>query len=84
VHIKRIDTLVGRDLPLSATEGMPEPEISIVELEGAEETLEVFPALSHWTIKVCRDLKTGGYIKDRSSSLQNVSKDRLALPNSWT
>jgi len=63
-------------------EGMLEPEVSIVGQEGAGGTLEVFLALSHWTIRVCRDLKTGGYIKDRSSSLQNVSKDRLALPNS--
>jgi len=63
---------------------MLEPEVSIVELEGAGEILEVFSALSHWTIRVCRDLKTGGYIKDRLSSLQNVSKDYLVLPNSWT
>jgi len=82
IHKKGIDTLVGRDLPLSAMEGMLEPEVSIVGQEGAGGTLEVFLALSHWTIRVCRDLKTGGYIKDRSSSLQNVSKDRLALPNS--
>jgi len=45
MHTKWIDTLVGRDLPLSAMEGMPEPEVSIVEPERAEETLEVFPAL---------------------------------------
>jgi len=47
VHIKGINTLVGRDLPLSAMEGMLEPEVSIVEPEGAGGTLEVFPALSH-------------------------------------
>jgi len=47
VHIKGIDTLVGRDLPLSAMEGMLELEVSIVEPEGAGGTLEVFPALSH-------------------------------------
>jgi len=82
VHIKWIDTLVGRDLPLSAMEGMLEPEVSIIEPERAGGTLEVFSALSHWIIRVCRDLKTGGYIKDGSSSLQNVSKDCLALPNS--
>jgi len=82
MHIKGIDTLVGRDLPLSAMEGTPEPEVSIVEPERAGGILEVFPALSHWIIRVCRDLKTGGYIKDRLSSLQNVSKDCLALPNS--
>jgi len=82
VHIKWIDILVGRGLPLSAIEGTPEPEVSIVEPERAGGTLEVFPALSHWIIRVCRDLKTGGYIKNGLSSLQNVSKDRLALPNS--
>jgi len=81
-HIKWIDTLVGRDLPLSAMEGMLEPEVSIVGQEGAGGTLEVFPALSHWIIRACRDLKTGGYIKDGSSSLRNISKDRLALPKS--
>jgi len=82
IHKKGIDTLVGRDLPLSAMEGMLEPEVSIVGPEGAGGTLEVFPALSHWIIRVCRDLKTGEYIKDESSSLRNVSKDHLALPNS--
>jgi len=82
VHIKWINTLVERGLPLSAMEEMPEPEVSIVEPERAGGTLEVFPVLSHWIIRVCRDLKTGGYIKDGSSSLRNVSKDRLALPNS--
>jgi len=82
MHIKWIDTLVERNLPLSAMEGTPEPEVSIVEPERAGETLEVFPALSHWIIRVCRDLKTGGYIKDRLSSLRNISKDCLALPNS--
>ena len=46
-HIKWIDTLVGRDLPLSAMEGMLEPEVSIVGQEGTGGTLEVFPALSH-------------------------------------
>ena len=61
MHIKGINTLVGRDLPLSAIEGMPEPEVSIVEPEEAGGTLKVFSALSHWTIRVCRDLKTGGY-----------------------
>ena len=81
-HIKGIDTLVERDLPLSAIEGTLEPEVFIVEPEGARGTLEVFPALSHWTIRACRDLKTGGYIKYGLSSLRNVSKDRLALPNS--
>jgi len=69
VLIKGIDTLVERDLPLSATEGTPEPEVSIIEPEGAGGTLEVFSALLHWTINICRDLKTGGYIKDESSSL---------------
>jgi len=82
VHKKGIDTLVERDLPLSAMEGILEPEVSIIGQEGAGGTLEVFPILSHWTIRVCRDLKTEGYIKDGSSSLQNISKDRLALPNS--
>jgi len=62
-------------------EGRLEPEVSIIGPEGAGGTIEVFPALSHQTIRVCRDLKTGGYIKDRSSSLQNISKDCLALPN---
>jgi len=82
IHKKGIDTLVGRDLPLSAMEGMLEPKVSIVGQERAGGTLEVFLALSHWIIRVCRDLKTGGYIKNGSSSLQNISKDRLALPNS--
>jgi len=42
VHIKEINTLVERNLPLSATEGMLKPEVSIVELEGVGETLKVF------------------------------------------
>jgi len=82
MHIKWIDTLVGRGLLLSAMEETLEPEVSIVEPERVGGTLEVFPALSHWIIRVCRDLKTEGYIKDRSSSLRNISKDHLALPNS--
>jgi len=47
MYMKEIDTLVGRDLPLSATEKTLEPEASIIEPEGAGGTLEVFPALSH-------------------------------------
>jgi len=50
-------------------EGTLEPEVSIVEPERARGTLEVFSALSYWIIRVCRDLKTEGYIKDGSSSL---------------
>jgi len=84
MHIKERDTLLGRDLPLSTTGVILALEVSIVKPKGVEEILEVFPALLYWTIRACNDLKIGEYIKDRSSSLQNILKDHLALSNSWT
>jgi len=47
VHRKEINTLLKKNLPLLAMGGILALEVSIVKPERAEETLEVFFALSH-------------------------------------